>query len=34
MVPLFVIDEVVEKLKDGTLTQYSYDPNQAKLVKT
>jgi hypothetical protein len=34
MVPLFVIDEVVEKLKDGTLTQFSYDPKQAKLVKT
>lgn len=34
MVPLFVIDEVVEKLKDGTLTQFTYDPNQAKLVKS
>ena len=33
MVPLFVIDEVVEKLKDGTLTEYRYDPNQARLVK-
>ncbi len=32
MVPLFVIDEVVEKLKDGSLTKYKYDPNLAKLI--
>lgn len=31
LVPLFVIDEVVEKIKDGTITEYRYDPNQAKL---
>lgn len=33
MVPLFVIDDVVEKLKDGSLTQYKYDPNLANLIK-
>ncbi|TAD87593.1 MAG: GIY-YIG nuclease family protein [Alphaproteobacteria bacterium] len=33
LVPLFVIDEAVEKLKDLTLTSYAYDPQSAKLVK-
>lgn len=32
LVPLFVIDDAVEKIKDGTITQYTYDPTQAKLV--
>ena len=32
LVPLFVIDDAVEKIKDGTITKYSYDPAQAKLV--
>jgi len=31
-VPLFVIDEVVEKIKDGTISKYSYDKNTASLV--
>ena len=31
LVPLFVIDEAVEKIKDGTLVEYVYDVNQAKL---
>lgn len=32
LAPLFVIDEVVEKIKDGTLSDYEYDPSQAELV--
>ena len=31
LVPLPVIDEVVEKIKDGTIGQYVYDPEQAAL---
>jgi len=31
LVPLFVIDEAVEKIKDGTIGDYIYDVNQAKL---
>ncbi|WP_417675157.1 GIY-YIG nuclease family protein [Roseibium sp.] len=33
LVPLFVIDEVVEKIKDGTISDYVYDTNSASLVK-
>ena len=33
LVPLFVIDDAVEKIKDGTITDYVYDPNTARLVK-
>lgn len=33
LVPLFVIDEAVEKIKDGTITSYVYDPARAALVK-
>ena len=33
LVPLFVIDDAVEKIKDGTITKYVYDPKQAKLVE-
>lgn len=33
LVPLFVIDQVVEKIKDGTLSDYCYDPKEAKLIK-
>lgn len=33
LVPLPVILEVVEKLKEGTLSKYSYEPAGAKLVK-
>ncbi|MBT3022047.1 MAG: GIY-YIG nuclease family protein [Candidatus Thiodiazotropha sp. (ex Lucina aurantia)] len=32
LVPLFIIDEVVEKIKDGTIGKYSYDMESAKLV--
>lgn len=34
LVPIFVIDEVVERIKDGTITQYTYDPKAARLVKS
>ena len=33
LVPLFVIDEAVDRIKDGTITGYSYDPAQAALVR-
>jgi len=31
LVPLFVIDEAVERIKDGTISSYVYDPNEACL---
>jgi T5orf172 domain len=33
LVPLFVVNEVVERIKNGTITQYVYDPMAARLVK-
>ena len=33
LVPLFVIDEAIEKIRDGTITGYVYDPSAAKLVQ-
>ena len=33
LVPLFIIDEVVEKIKDGSLSKYRYDPNSVKLLE-
>jgi hypothetical protein len=32
LVPFSVIEEVVERLKDGSLAQFQYDPNSATLV--
>ncbi len=32
LVPQFVIDEVVEKIKDGSIARYLYDPHSAKLI--
>lgn len=32
LVPLFVIDDAVEKIKDGTISKFVYDPNEARLV--
>lgn len=32
LVPLFVIDEAVERIKDGSITSVAYDPQAAKLV--
>jgi hypothetical protein len=34
LVPLFVVNEVVERIKDGTITKYIYDPAAARLVNT
>lgn len=34
LVPLFIIDQVVEKIKDGTLANYRYDPEEAKLINS
>jgi hypothetical protein len=33
LVPRFVIDEAVEKIKDGTISNFRYDPKSASLVK-
>lgn len=33
LVPLFVIDEAVARIKDGSITGYVYDSKAAKLVK-
>ena len=33
LVPLFIVNEVIERIKDGTITQYIYDPALARLVK-
>jgi len=32
LVPVFVVDEAVERIKDGTITEYIYDPKTARLV--
>lgn len=32
-VPLFVIDEAIERIRDGSITEYRYDPQQAALVR-
>lgn len=34
LVPMFVIDEAVERIKDGTITNYRYDPKAAALART
>src|SRR3954453_20056501 len=33
LVPCFVIDEVVEKIRDGTISSFTYDPKSASLVE-
>lgn len=33
LVPLHVIDDAVEKIKDGTVSEYVYDPARASLVR-
>lgn len=33
LVPLFVMDEVVEKIRDGTITGFTYDPKTASLTR-
>ena len=32
LVPLFVINEAIERIRDGTITGYAYDPKTARLV--
>jgi len=32
LVPLYAIDQAVEHIKNGTIDQYRYDPQQAKLI--
>lgn len=34
LVPLFIIDEVVEKIKDGTISKYFYDVSNARLIES
>ncbi|WP_137113760.1 GIY-YIG nuclease family protein [Mesorhizobium sp. GR13] len=34
LVPLFVINEAVERIKDGSITQFIYDPSKAALVRS
>jgi len=33
LVPLFVVNEAVERIKEGTITSYRYDPSAAALVR-
>lgn len=33
LLPFFVVDEAVERIKDGTITHYLYDPKTASLVR-
>jgi hypothetical protein len=33
LVPVFAIDEAVEKIRDGTIKDYFYDPKQARLIE-
>jgi len=33
LVPIFVVDEAVERIKNGTITEYVYDPKAARLVQ-
>ena len=33
LVPRFVVDDAVERIKNGTITHYIYDPNAARLVR-
>ena len=34
LVPLFAIDEAVDRIKDGTITDYRYNPAAAALTRT
>jgi hypothetical protein len=34
LVPLFVVDEAIERIKDGTIADYRYDPKTASLLGT
>ncbi|MEQ1779362.1 MAG: GIY-YIG nuclease family protein [Nitrosomonas sp.] len=32
LVPLFVIDETIERIRDGSIVNYRYDPNTGKII--
>jgi len=32
LVPLFAIEEAIERIKDGTISRYVYDPESARLI--
>lgn len=34
LVPRFVVDEAIERIRNGSISDYTYDPNTASLVKT
>lgn len=34
LVPLYIIDEVIEKIRDGTIVNFRYDPNLGKIKQT
>ena len=34
LVPLFVVDETIAKIRDGTITDYTYDPKTASLTRS
>lgn len=34
LVPLFAIDQAVDRIRDGTITNFRYDPSKASLVST
>jgi hypothetical protein len=34
LVPVFIVDEVVERIKDGSITEYAYDPSTASLQRS
>ena len=34
LVPVFVVDEAVKRIRDGSITQYVYDPKTARLVQS
>lgn len=33
LVPRFVVDEAIERIRNGSISDYTYDPNTASLVK-
>ena len=33
LVPLFIVDEAIERIRDGTITGYTYDPKSASLAR-
>lgn len=34
LMPLFVINEAFERIKDGSIVRYTYDPAPARLVRS